>query len=102
MTTDAVRLTADLIRCPSVTPDEGGALTLLGQELGAAGFACTRVDRGGVANLFARWGKGAILAALASTVIPMWCRRAMRPPGPCRPLQVNCAMGCSMAAAPPT
>ena len=25
--------------------------------LGKAGFACTRVDRGGIANLYARWGK---------------------------------------------
>ncbi|WP_225028705.1 succinyl-diaminopimelate desuccinylase [Xinfangfangia pollutisoli] len=54
--TDPVALTAALIRCPSVTPDEGGALQLLERELSAAGFACTRVDRGGIANLFARWG----------------------------------------------
>lgn len=53
---DPVRLTADLIRCPSVTPEEGGALVLLERLLGNAGFDCTRVDRGGVANLFARWG----------------------------------------------
>ena len=60
MTTDPVALTADLIRCPSVTPEEGGALVLLERLLSEAGFACTRVDRGGVANLFARWGaKGA-------------------------------------------
>jgi succinyl-diaminopimelate desuccinylase len=57
---DPVELTARLIRCPSVTPEEGGALQLLERELTEAGFACTRVDRGGVANLFARWGeKGA-------------------------------------------
>ena len=54
--TDAVKLTADLIRCPSVTPEEGGALTLLQDALEAAGFDCTRVDRGAVSNLFARWG----------------------------------------------
>lgn len=54
---DPVRLTAELIRCPSVTPDEGGAITLLAERLGAAGFECTRIDRGGVANLFARWGE---------------------------------------------
>jgi succinyl-diaminopimelate desuccinylase len=53
---DPVDLTAQLIRCPSVTPAEGGALALLQAELEAAGFACTRIDRGGVANLFARWG----------------------------------------------
>jgi len=57
---DPAALTARLIRCPSVTPDEGGALTLLQPILEAAGFACTRIERGGVANLFARWGaKGA-------------------------------------------
>lgn len=57
---DPIRLTADLIRCPSVTPVEGGALGLLERVLAEAGFTCTRVDRGGVCNLFARWGaKGA-------------------------------------------
>ena len=53
---DPVALTADLVRCPSVTPVEGGALVLLERLLSDAGFACTRVDRGGVSNLFARWG----------------------------------------------
>jgi len=57
---DPADLTARLIRCPSVTPEEGGALALLAQELGAAGFECHRVDRNGTPNLFARWGaKGA-------------------------------------------
>lgn len=59
MTVDPVKLTADLIRCASVTPVEGGALQLLDQVLSAAGFTCTRVDRGEVSNLFARWGVGA-------------------------------------------
>ena len=54
--TDPVALTAALIRCPSVTPVEGGALHLLDATLTAAGFTCIRVDRGGTANLFARWG----------------------------------------------
>jgi succinyl-diaminopimelate desuccinylase len=56
LTTDPVALTADLIRCPSVTPTEGGALVLLEELLSAAGFSCTRVDRNGTSNLFARWG----------------------------------------------
>ncbi|WP_300533837.1 succinyl-diaminopimelate desuccinylase [uncultured Mameliella sp.] len=56
MTTDPVDLTARLVQCPSVTPEEGGALVLLQDLLEGAGFACTRVDRGGVSNLFARWG----------------------------------------------
>ena len=57
---DPVDLTAKLVRCASVTPVEGGALILLENLLGGAGFDCTRVDRNGVCNLFARWGdKGA-------------------------------------------
>jgi succinyl-diaminopimelate desuccinylase len=59
MTIDPVKLTADLIRCASVTPTEGGALVLLETLLAEAGFTCTRVDRGDVCNLFARWGAGA-------------------------------------------
>ena len=54
--TDPARLTADLIRCPSVTPEEGGALELLERTLSAAGFDCARADRNGTPNLFARWG----------------------------------------------
>lgn len=57
--TDPILLTAELIRCPSVTPCDGGALDVLEQMLGAAGFDCTRADRGGVGNLFARWGSKA-------------------------------------------
>jgi succinyl-diaminopimelate desuccinylase len=57
LTLDPVDLTARLIRCPSVTPAEGGAITLLADVLTAGGFRCTRVDRGGIANLYARWGK---------------------------------------------
>ncbi|MGZ3215528.1 succinyl-diaminopimelate desuccinylase [Paracoccus sp. T5] len=57
---DAADLTARLIRCPSVTPEEGGALVLLQDLLEEAGFEVHRVDRNGTANLFARWGaKGA-------------------------------------------
>ncbi|SMO58401.1 succinyl-diaminopimelate desuccinylase [Paracoccus laeviglucosivorans] len=57
---DAAALTAQLIRCPSVTPEEGGALVLLTEVLAEAGFECQRIDRNGTPNLFARWGaKGA-------------------------------------------
>ena len=53
---DPAELTARLIRCPSVTPEEGGALVLLTELLGAAGFECHRADRGDTPNLFARLG----------------------------------------------
>ena len=55
-----VRLTRDLIRCPSVTPAEGGALDLLQAELSEMGFVCTRLPFGEgearIDNLFARLG----------------------------------------------
>ncbi len=53
---DPVALTADLVRCPSVTPADEGALDILHDLLHAAGFTCTWADRGGIRNLLARWG----------------------------------------------
>lgn len=53
---DPLDLAARLIRCPSVTPQEGGAIALLHDLLASRGFECRRVDRGGVANLHARRG----------------------------------------------
>ena len=55
--TDPVDLTAALVRCPSVTPEEGGAIELLQRMLAEAGFRTERADRNGIANLYARWGK---------------------------------------------
>lgn len=54
---DPIALSAELIRCPSVTPAEGGAIALLDRLLTGAGFQTWRVDRGGIANLYARWGQ---------------------------------------------
>lgn len=54
---DPVDLTARLVRCPSVTPEDAGALDILEGLLMPAGFECTRVDRAGISNLFARWGR---------------------------------------------
>lgn len=57
---DPVDLTARLVRCASVTPENDGALEILHETLNAAGFECTWANRGGIRNLFARWGdKGA-------------------------------------------
>ena len=57
-----IELLQDLIRCPSVTPEEAGALDLLEGCLKGAGFACTRLPFGEgeerVDNLFAIWGEG--------------------------------------------
>jgi len=58
---DPVSLTQALIRCRSVTPTEGGALTLLQNVLEPAGFECHRMtmsepDTADVENLYARFG----------------------------------------------
>ena len=72
MNIDPVNLTADLIRCKSITPKEAGALVLLEALLSKAGFACNRVDRGLVSNLFARWGSGRTLGFNGHTdVVPV-------------------------------
>jgi succinyl-diaminopimelate desuccinylase len=60
----AVSLTRDLLRCPSVTPAEGGALALLEARLEAAGFTVSRMvfrdeTTPDVENLFATIGSGA-------------------------------------------
>jgi succinyl-diaminopimelate desuccinylase len=59
--TDALSIARDLIRCPSVTPEDAGALGVLEKALGAAGFTCHRVtfSEAGTAdvdNLYARIG----------------------------------------------
>ena len=58
----AVCLTQDLVKCPSVTPAEGGALDLLEQVLTELGLSCTRLPFGEgearIDNLFARIGSG--------------------------------------------
>lgn len=55
-TIDPVDLTAQLVRCASVTPANEGALEILDELLAAAGFDCAWADRGGIRNLYARWG----------------------------------------------
>jgi succinyl-diaminopimelate desuccinylase len=62
--TDPVPLLQDLIRCKSVTPAEGGALTYLENLLSSHGFVCHRLifrepGTPDVENLFARFGSGA-------------------------------------------
>ena len=53
---DAVELTRDLIRKPSVTPADGGAMDVVEQLLAGLGFACRRMRFGEIENLYARYG----------------------------------------------
>jgi succinyl-diaminopimelate desuccinylase len=62
--TDAVSLTRELVRCPSVTPADAGALGILQSTLSAAGFHVQRVGFSepgtpDIDNLYARIGTGA-------------------------------------------
>jgi succinyl-diaminopimelate desuccinylase len=61
MSADPVAITRDLLRCPSVTPAEGGALAYLETTLKAAGFTVHRMtfSEAGtedVENFYARIG----------------------------------------------
>jgi len=61
MTTDPVAIARDLVRCRSITPEEGGALAYLQELLAKAGFAVHRQTfaepgTAPVENLYARIG----------------------------------------------
>jgi succinyl-diaminopimelate desuccinylase len=53
---DPVALTRALIRCPSVTPADAGAMAVVQGALEALGFACRRMRFGEIDNLYARRG----------------------------------------------
>jgi succinyl-diaminopimelate desuccinylase len=61
--TDPVALAQSLIRCPSVTPEDNGALEVVAVALTRLGFACHRLrfeepGTAAVDNLYARFGDG--------------------------------------------
>ena len=64
MNADPVAIARDLLRCPSVTPDEGGALAYLHDVFGKAGFDVHRMTfaepgTAPIENLYARIGSEA-------------------------------------------
>jgi len=74
---DPVALAQALIRCPSVTPEDGGAMALLGSTLESLGFAVHQMrfgeaPDGPVENLFAVRGTGGPHLAFAghTDVVP--------------------------------
>lgn len=78
MQIDPVNFAAELIRCPSVTPADAGALDLLEKVLTDIGFTCTRLpfqepDTARVDNLYARIGDTAphICFAGHTDVVPV-------------------------------
>jgi succinyl-diaminopimelate desuccinylase len=53
---DPIALTQDLIRRPSVTPADAGAMDVLQAALQDLGFSCRRMRFGEIENLYARYG----------------------------------------------
>ena len=77
MPADPVAIARDLIRCPSVTPEEGGALAYLHDVLAKAGFAVHRMTfaepgTAPIENLYARIGteKPNLMFAGHTDVVP--------------------------------
>jgi succinyl-diaminopimelate desuccinylase len=53
---DAINLTRELIRKPSVTPADAGAMDVVERTLAGLGFTCRRMRFGEIENLYARYG----------------------------------------------
>ena len=53
---DVITLTQELIRCPSVTPEDAGAFKVVEDFFHNTKFEMKRIERGGISNLFLRWG----------------------------------------------
>ena len=53
---DPVALTQELIRRPSVTPADEGAMDIVQRTLEGLGFSCRRMKFGEIENLYARYG----------------------------------------------
>ncbi len=69
---DTLALTCDLIRRPSVSPEDQGCLQVIGERLSAIGFDVERMPFGPVENIWAKRGKGAPLLCFAghTDVVP--------------------------------
>ncbi len=87
MSADPVTIARDLLRCPSVTPVEGGALTYLEKTLKAAGFSVHRMTfsepgADDVENLYARIGTAApnLVFAGHTDVVPPGDERTWKHP----------------------
>lgn len=50
---DVVQLACDLIRCPSVTPNQAGCLDIISSLLAPAGFSCEFINEDDTENLYA-------------------------------------------------
>lgn len=73
--TDTLDLTRELIRCPSITPEDAGCMELIVERLAPLGFVAEFLDFGDTRNLWLRHGREApLLVFLGHTDVV--------PPGP--------------------
>ena len=87
MPADPVTIARDLLRCPSLTPAEGGALKFLEKTLKAAGFTVHRMtfsepSTDDIENLYARIGNAAphLMFAGHTDVVPVGDEKAWAHP----------------------
>lgn len=87
MSSDPVAIARDLLRCPSITPAEGGALTFLERTLKGAGFTVQRMTfrepgTDDVQNLYARIGTAGpnLVFAGHTDVVPPGDEKAWKHP----------------------
>ncbi len=68
----SVSLAMELIRCPSIAPEDGGAQSILKNRLERSGFDVKQIERDGVQSLYAESGtRGPLmLFAVHSDVVP--------------------------------
>ena len=52
-----IKLAKELIRCPSITPKDAGAINILAKKLRSLGFKCQMMNFKNIKNLYARFGK---------------------------------------------
>ena len=56
MAISELKLAKDLIRCPSITPKDAGAINLLAKNLRSLGFKCQIINFKNIKNLYAKLG----------------------------------------------
>lgn len=95
MSCPVIELTQQLIRRPSLSPDDAGCQALLIERLQAIGFTVERMDFADTQNFWAWRGQGETLALPG---IPTWCRLATPTVGSIRRLNPPFVMACYSGA----
>jgi succinyl-diaminopimelate desuccinylase len=99
MSCPVIELTQQLIRRPSLSPDDAGCQALMIERLRAIGFTIEPMDFGDTQNFWAWRGQGETLAFAGHTdVVPSGDATA----GSTRRLNRPFAMACCLVAARPT